>query len=79
MWAPRWDAHTEDWSKGRDESTLPWLAKMDWVEYHSWDPHTDTFNLEWRDDFNFLDHHRWSVTDGLAWEGNLSKFEASQV
>ena len=52
MWAPRWDAHTEDWSKGRDESTMPWLAKMDWVEYYSWDAQTDSFNLEWRDDFD---------------------------
>ena len=80
MWAPDVNAHTEDWSKGRDESTMPWLAKMDWVEYYSWDAQTDSFNLEWRDDFDQQSlGDRWNVTDGLAWDGNLSKFLSSQV
>uniref|UniRef100_A0A7S3MIW7 Uncharacterized protein n=1 Tax=Favella ehrenbergii TaxID=182087 RepID=A0A7S3MIW7_9SPIT len=79
MWAPDVHAHDEDWSKGRDDSTLPWYAKADWIEYHAWDPHTDTFHLEWRDEFDHLDHNRWSVPDNFGFDGNLSTYMASQV
>lgn len=43
MWVPRADAHPVDWSKGRDDSSFPWYAKVDWVEYSSYDAHSNDF------------------------------------
>ena len=77
MWAPDVHAHTEDWSAGRNDSTMPWYAKADWVEYYSWDSESDTFKLEWRDDFDWLDTGRWSIGDNQAWDGNLARFMSS--
>ena len=66
LWAPRYDAHDEDWSVGRDESTMPWYAKVDYVEYYSWDAATDSFVFEWRDDFDSLDESRWMVQNDTS-------------
>ena len=50
LWAPRSDAHEADWSAGRDDTTMPWFAKCDYIEYYSWSG-DDEFEFEWREDF----------------------------
>lgn len=80
LWVPRYDAHEEDWSVGRDDSTMPWYAKFDYVEYYSWDPATDSFHLAWRDDFDYLDEQRWKVQDDTStFDQSLSTYVKSQV
>ena len=66
MWAPRYDAHDEDWSVGRDESTMPWYTKVDYVEYHYYDSATDSFVFAWRDEFDSLDESKWKVQDDTS-------------
>ena len=79
MWAPRYDAHPVDWSKGRDDASFPWYAKLDWLEYSSYDAHTDDFSMAWHDSFDWLDQSRWAVADNMGWDQNLSTYMASQV
>ena len=77
MWAPRSDAHTEDWSAGRDDSTMPWFARCDWIEYHEWDSTTGSFELKWRDDFNSLDLSKWKIADNEGFDQNLATYVKS--
>lgn len=79
LWAPRSDAHTEDWSAGRDDTTMPWYLKCDYVEYSSWDSSSDTFSFEWREDFNKLDTGKWKVANDEGFDQNLSTYKNSQV
>ena len=79
MWAPRSDAHTEDWSAGRDDSTMPWFAKMDYVEYYSYDEMDDSFDLKWRDDFKYLDKTKWKVSQNEGFDQNLATYMDTQV
>ena len=79
MWAPRADAHDVDWSAGRDDSTMPWYAKVDWIEYHAWDPNTDTFNFQWRDDFDSFDYSKWAIANNFGFDQNLSTYMNTQV
>lgn len=79
MWAPDWYAHTEDWSKGRDDSTMPWFAKCDYIEYHSWDADTDTFEHQWTEDFDTLDLKKWKVAQNEGFGENLATYMDTQV
>ena len=79
MWSPASFAHTEDWSAGRDDSTMPWYAMADWIEYHSWDENTDTFNFSWRDDFDTLDYSKWTPAHEFTFNENLSTYMHDQV
>ena len=79
MWAPRWDAHDEDWSAGRDDSTMPWYAKLDYVEYWSYDQATGQFNQEWVDNFDTLDPNMWTISHEKGFDENLSTYMNTQV
>ena len=70
FWTPTWD----NWGGGRDDSTMPWYAKYDYVEAYDWDEETDTFNLRFRDDFNFLDRSIWFVNSNGGFESNSCRF-----
>lgn len=54
----------DNWGSGRDDSTMPWYAKYDYVEAYDWDEATDTFVLRFKDDFDTLDTSIWHVTEG---------------
>ena len=75
MWAPTFDAHKDDWSKGRDESTMPWTASCDYIEYYRYDSQSDDFVLGWRDDFNYLDSSKWKVSDNEGFDQNLATYK----
>ena len=85
FWAPRADAHAsdfqQDWSAGRDDSTMPWQAVYDFVEAYDYNSATGGFELAWRDDFDgtSLDTTKWSAANNVGWDQNLSTFMSSQV
>ena len=33
FWTPTW----EDWGSGRNDSTMPWYSKYDYIEAYDWD------------------------------------------
>ena len=70
MWAPRYDAHEDDWSAGRDDWDMPWYASCDWIEYHAYDAASDSFSLTWRDDFDgdSIDMNRWEFANNSTWD-----------
>jgi len=70
FWTPMWN----DWGSGRDDSTMPWEAKYDYVEAYDWDEATDTFTLRFRDDFDTLDQNIWRVSDNWSFNDNSSLF-----
>ena len=70
FWTPMWD----DWGGGRNDSTMPWFAKYDYIEAYDWDAATDTFNLRFRDDFDTLDRNIWRVSDNWGFNDNSSLF-----
>ena len=76
FWTPTWD----DWGQGRNDSTMPWYAKYDWVEVYDYNQGSDSFTLRWRDDFNSLDTAtRWTVSDGWSFDQNSSTFMATHT
>ena len=80
MWAPRSDAHEEDWSVGRDDTTMPWFAKVDYFEYYEYVESDDSFKLNWRDDFNTIDSNDWTIADdNSTFDQSLSTFVKSQA
>ena len=79
LWAPRSDAHTEDWSAGRDDSTMPWYAKCDYIDYYSWNSETDDFQLEWSEQFDELDPAKWTVAQNVGFDQNLATYMDTQV
>ena len=84
FWAPRSDAHipdfNQDWSKGMDDSKMPFEASFAYIEVYSYDVDTKTFNFSWSDNFDGgLDETLWTAADGVGWDTNLSTFEKSQV
>lgn len=70
FWTPTWNS----WGGGRDDSTMPWYARYDYVEAYDYDVNTDSFNLRFRDDFNTFDSSIWSKTGG-GFESNSSVFD----
>jgi hypothetical protein len=59
----------DDWGSGRDDSTMPWYAKYDFVETYTYDQESDSFSLNWRDDFSGeLDPKRWRISDNWSFE-----------
>ena len=70
FWTPEFDY----WGRGRNDSTMPWYARYDYVE--AWDYNVDTqqFSLRFRDDFDFLDESIWRATYG-GFESNSSTFD----
>lgn len=79
MWAPRSDAHTEDWSAGRDDSTMPWYAKCDYIDYYSWFEDEDDFSFQWRENFETLDSSKWTVAQNAGFDQNLATYMDTQV
>ena len=83
MWAPRFDAHDNaDWSAGRDDSTMPWFAEFDYIEYSKWVPETDSFEYVWRDEFDgdHLDFNKWMIYDKTGgFTENLSTYRNTQI
>ena len=76
FWTPQWD----DWGRGRDDSTMPWYAKYDFVETYEYDKASDSFSLRWRDDFEGpLDMNRWRISDDWSFEQNTSTFVTEHV
>ena len=70
FWTPMWN----DWGGGRNDSTMPWYAKYDYIEAYDWDASTDTFNLRFRDDFDTLDQNIWRVSDNWGFNDNSTLF-----
>ena len=85
FWAPRSDAHisdfNQDWSRGMDDSKMPFVAMYESIEVFSYDQRTKTFVPAWSDNFDgqSVDESKWTVADGVGWDQNLSNFMASQV
>lgn len=76
FWTPQWD----DWGGGRDDSSMPWYAKYDFVETYEYDQESDSFSLRWRDDFQGpLDMNRWRISDDWSFEQNSSTFVTEHV
>ena len=76
FWTPTWD----DWGSGRDDSTMPWYAKYDFVETYDWNQDNDTFTLRWRDDFDgALDETRWYRSENWTFDSNSSTFMKNHV
>jgi len=70
FWTPTW----EEWGGGRDDSTMPWYAKYDWVEGYDYDPASDSFTLRFRDDFDTLDNNIWRVSHDWGFPDNSCRF-----
>ena len=74
FWAPREDAHisdfNQDWSKGMDDSKMPFYATFEDVKVYSYNTTTKTFELEWTDDFSgtTLDESKWTVAENVGWD-----------
>ena len=80
MWAPASNAHAgSDWHAGFDDSTMPWYAMMDSVEYHSWNPATNDFDFEWADDFSSFDTNKWVVSNDKGFAENHATYKYGQV
>ena len=84
FWAPREDAHisdfNQDWSKGMDDSKMPFYAIFEDVKVYSYNEVEKTFELDWSDDFSgaTLDESKWTVAENVGWDTNLSTFYSSQ-
>ena len=74
-----WTPEFYSWGKGRDDSTMPWYTRYDYVETYAWDIASGDYVLLWRDDFDFLDTTRWSVANGWSFDNNSSNFIKSNV
>ena len=70
FWTPTWD----NWGGGRDDSTMPWYARYDYVEAWDYNVETRDFSLRFRDDFSFFNSSIWSKTGG-GFESNSSSFD----
>jgi len=70
FWTPMW----ADWGGGRDDRSMPWYARYDYIEAYDWDSSTDTFNLRFRDDFDTLDQNIWRVSENWSFNDNSSLF-----
>lgn len=70
FWTPTWD----DWGGGRDDSTMPWYTKYDYIEAYDYDEASGNFNLRFRDDFDTLDRNIWRVSDNWGFPDNSSRF-----
>lgn len=77
IWAPTKEEHEDigDWSKDRDDSTMPWYARLNYIDYYSWDAQTDSFNYQWREDFDTYDASKWVPSDNKGWGGNLATYK----
>merc|ERR1711974_534137 len=69
FWTPMWN----DWGGGRNDSTMPWFARYDYVEAYDWSE-TEGFTLRFRDDFDTLDYTRWRVSENWGFNDNSSLF-----
>ena len=84
FWAPRSDAHisdfNQDWSKGMDDSKMPFYATFEDVQVFRYDEKYKNFQLEWTEDFSgtSLDETKWTVAENVGWDQNLSTFYSSQ-
>ena len=59
-----WPPTFYHWHDGFSDADMPWEAKYDWVEVHTYDEDTKQFNLHFRDDFSMIDKLRWLVVPG---------------
>ena len=75
FWTPNWDS----WGAGRDDSTMPWFTRYDYVEAYDYDVDTDSFTLRFRDDFDTLNTDIWRVSDYWTFEENSSIFVVPHV
>ena len=70
FWTPNW----ETWASGRDDSTMPWYTRYDYVEAYDYDVGTKEFTMRFRDDFNTLNHDIWHVVNDWTFPENSSTF-----
>jgi len=64
----------EDWGAGRDDSTMPWYTRYDYVEAYDYDVNTKQYTLRFRDDFDTLNEDIWNVSNNWSFNDNSSTF-----
>ena len=64
----------EDWGRGRDDSTMPWYTRYDYVEAYDYNVDTKEYTLRFRDDFDTLDESIWNVSNDWSFNDNSSTF-----
>ena len=71
-----WASHYVEWVGEIDDSKLPVVQKIDWIQYSEFVPGNskeERFQFLWEDDFKFFDSNRWSKA---YWDftGSVSQF-----
>jgi beta-glucanase (GH16 family) len=76
FWAP---GEVHRWSKGLDDSLMPFETRYDWVRTYDYDQENDEFILRWQEDFDTFNSTRWTVANNHTFEVNKCYFMEQNV